>query len=98
MEEFFSHAINPEELKTKIVNGRTNSGRDLLKYFEVYVERFNSDELPKPIDLVQATAKATDSNLVHHLKVCIALNFFFNLNEIFILFGNLKEYLLSKSF
>ncbi len=76
MKEFFSHALNPEELKTKIVNGRPISGRDLLKYFEVYIEKFNSDEMPKPIDLVQATAKATDSNLVHHLKVCLALNFF----------------------
>jgi hypothetical protein len=69
LKELFSILLNPNSIKPKIINGNTINGRDLLKFFEVFVEKFNGDEFPQPMDLVEAVAKATDLNLIFRLKV-----------------------------
>jgi len=69
MEELFSCLLNPDELETKKVNGVPVTGSELLNYFNAYVKTFNSDEIPRPVDLIEATARAYDYNLIHKLKV-----------------------------
>jgi len=75
LKELFFTFLNPELLNPKVINGNTITGRELLKLFEVFVEKFNGDELPQPMDLVEAVAKATDLNLIYKLKVKIVLNY-----------------------
>ena len=69
LNELFLSYLNPEVLNAKLINGKAITGRELLKFFELYVEKFNSKELPKPLDLVEATEKANDFNLAFRLKV-----------------------------
>ena len=69
MKEFITYLLNPEELKPKIIDNNIITGEDLLQYFQTYVQVFNSDELPKPTDLIEATAKTKDLIQLNKLKV-----------------------------
>jgi atlastin len=69
MKEFINHFLNPEELKPKMINNKYITGSDLYEYLKAYVEIFNSDELPKPVDIVEATAKTADLIYINKLKV-----------------------------
>jgi atlastin len=68
MKELFSVFFDPESLDVKVISGLQITGRDLLKYFESYIEIFNSDKL-NPEDLLEVTAKATDYKIIFDLKV-----------------------------
>jgi hypothetical protein len=68
MKELFSVFFDPESLDLKVTSGLQITGRDLLKYFESYIEIFNSEKL-NPEDLLEITAKATDYKIIFDLKV-----------------------------
>jgi atlastin len=68
MKELFSVFFDPESLDVKVISGLQITGRDLLTYFEDYVEIFNSDKLD-PSLLLEVTAKATDFKIIFDLKV-----------------------------
>jgi atlastin len=68
MKELFSNFFDPESLDVKVISGLQITARDLLKYFEAYIEIFNSDKL-NPEDLLEITAKATDYKIIFDLKV-----------------------------
>ena len=69
MKEFILHLFNPEKLKPKTIDNNIITGQEVLQYFSTYVQVFNSDELPKPNDLVEATAKTKDMINLNKLKV-----------------------------
>jgi len=75
LKELFFTLLNPDSLNPKVINGNAITGKELLKFFDVFIEKFNGDELPQPMDLVEAVAKATDINLIYKLKVKIVLNY-----------------------
>ncbi|KAJ8723619.1 hypothetical protein PYW07_007599 [Mythimna separata] len=54
--------LAPENLVTKKIGGQTVKARDLLNYFKSYVEVFNSEELPNPMTILQATAEANNTS------------------------------------
>jgi len=69
MKEFITYLLNPEELNPKMINNSVVTGSDLCQYFKAYVEIFNSDELPTPVDIVEATAKTADLIQINKLRV-----------------------------
>ncbi len=68
MKELFSYYFDPDTLEFRTINGYPINGRDLLKYFESYIEIFNSDKL-EPNDIMNVTLKATDYKIIFDLKV-----------------------------
>ncbi|PZC76803.1 hypothetical protein B5X24_HaOG204120 [Helicoverpa armigera] len=54
--------LQPSRLVTKKIAGQTVKARDLLNYFKSYVEVFNSEELPHPMTILQATAEANNTS------------------------------------
>ena len=70
MKEFISGLLNPEDLKPKTIDNIAITGAEAVQYFKTYVDIFNSDELPNPTDMVEATAKAGDMIKINKLKVC----------------------------
>ena len=76
MEELIVHLLDAEEINAKIIDNNQITGEMVLHYFKSYVDIFNSDELPKPIDLIEATAKTGDFIQLNKLKVSFqSLNF-----------------------
>jgi hypothetical protein len=61
-----------------MVNNNYLTASDLYEYLKAYVEIFNSDELPKPTDIVEVTSKTADLIQVNKLKVnSISIEFIF---------------------
>ncbi|KAF9807108.1 hypothetical protein SFRURICE_018531 [Spodoptera frugiperda] len=54
--------LAPENLVPKQIGGQKVKARDLLNYFKSYVDVFNSEELPNPMTILQATAEANNTS------------------------------------
>ncbi|KAJ0175922.1 hypothetical protein K1T71_008096 [Dendrolimus kikuchii] len=48
----------PENLRLKKIGGQTVKAGELITYIKTYVDIFDSDVLPKPMDIVKATTEA----------------------------------------
>ena len=86
LKEFISDLFDPQKLKPKTIDNKAITGGELIQYFKTYIEVFNSEELPKPTDLVEATAKIKDLFLLNKLKVWLSYPYF-NINLIFVFKG-----------
>ena len=87
LKEFILHLLNAEELKTKTIENSVITGEELLQYFQTYVQLFNSEELPKPSDLIEATAKTKDLIQLNKLKVYLIYKYI-DFHLIFVFKGN----------
>ncbi|CAN8022291.1 unnamed protein product [Ixodes persulcatus] len=52
--------LAPDRLLVKEINGLKVTCRELLEYFQVYVNIFKGDELPEPKSMLEATAEANN--------------------------------------
>jgi len=86
MKEFITYLLNPEDLKPKMINNCYVTASELCQYIKAYVQIFNSEELPKPVDIVEATAKTADLIQINKLKVNLSLYFFILIN-LFLIIG-----------
>ncbi len=68
MKELFSVFFDPKSLDGKVISGLQIYGRNLLTYFDSYIELFNSDKLD-PRDLLEVTVKASDVKNNFNMKV-----------------------------
>jgi hypothetical protein len=69
MIEFITNLLNPENLKPKVIDNNVITAGEMGQYLKIYVDIFNSDELPKPTDMIEATVKAYDINLIMKIEV-----------------------------
>jgi len=60
--------LAPEALTVKTIAGNPMKARDLMNYMETYVSLFKSDKLPKPKNILAATAEANNMAAVHEAK------------------------------
>ncbi|CAB3248640.1 unnamed protein product [Arctia plantaginis] len=60
LEELVPMVLAPENLVAKTINEQKVKARDLLNYFTSYIEIFNSEKLPEPTTILQATAEANN--------------------------------------
>ncbi|CAG2101386.1 unnamed protein product [Medioppia subpectinata] len=65
---FCSFLLNPDTIKVKTINGQPITGHEFGRYFEDYVNMFNSESGPRACDLLEATHRAHDLNLINQLK------------------------------
>ena len=69
MIEFITNLLNPENLKPKVIDNNVITAGEMGQYLKTYVYNFNSDELPNPTDMIDATATAFNINLIKKIKV-----------------------------
>ncbi|CAH0592822.1 unnamed protein product [Chrysodeixis includens] len=56
--ELVPSLFDPRKLSVKMINGDRVRAKDLLDYFQRYVDIFNSDEMPEAVTIFKATADA----------------------------------------
>ncbi|CAH0594472.1 unnamed protein product [Chrysodeixis includens] len=62
LSELMPMLLAPENLVLKKIGGETVKARDLLNYFRTYLQVFNSDTLPTPTTILEATAEANNTS------------------------------------
>jgi atlastin len=62
LEEFISELLDPEFIIPKVIAGNRIKGNELMEYFKIYLDKFNSGDIPDAMPLLDATAFATYSN------------------------------------
>ncbi|CAG2101380.1 unnamed protein product [Medioppia subpectinata] len=72
--EFCRYLVNPDTIKVKEINGQPITGQEFGHYFEAYVNMFNSESMPEACDLIEATHRAHDINLINKLKTDEGIN------------------------
>lgn len=60
LQELVLSLLAPDNLLVKEINGRKILCKDLMKYFQVYVNVFNGYKLPQPKSIFEATAQANN--------------------------------------
>lgn len=60
LKELIPMLLARRNLVPKVIDGQKVKARDLLNYFKSYIDIFNSEELPKPTTILQATAEANN--------------------------------------
>src|SRR6202012_4529663 len=69
VDEFYRHLLgNADAIKVKTINGRPVRGGELAQFFDECVRIFNSDEMPRASDNVEARLRAADIRLINQLK------------------------------
>ncbi|CAG2104429.1 unnamed protein product, partial [Medioppia subpectinata] len=68
VKDFSNLFVNPDTINVKIINGQPITGHEFGRYFEDYVDMFNSDSGPRACDLIEATHRAYDNNFIGQLK------------------------------
>ncbi|CAG2176039.1 unnamed protein product, partial [Oppiella nova] len=69
VDEFCRHLLgNADAIKVKTINGRPVRGGELAQFFDECVRIFNSDEMPRASDNVEARHRAADIRLINQLK------------------------------
>ncbi|XP_075982606.1 atlastin-like [Anticarsia gemmatalis] len=60
LKELVPMLLDRRNLVPKVIDGQKVKARDLPNYFKSYIDIFNSEELPKPTTILQATAEANN--------------------------------------
>ena len=62
--EFVTSSLAPENLVPKTIAGKTVRSKEMVDYFQKYLEIFNGDEMPEPKSIFQTTAEVTNLHAV----------------------------------
>ncbi|XP_065307611.2 atlastin-3-like [Dermacentor albipictus] len=60
LQDLVSSLLDPDNLISKSINGQDITCREFTIYMKAYIEVFNGGELPEPMSVLQATAKANN--------------------------------------
>lgn len=58
------HLLAPVNLVVKRINGQEVTCRELFTYFKAYIKIYESDTLPEPRSMLEATAEANNLNAI----------------------------------
>ena len=64
IQKLASSLLQPENLKTKQINGETVTCSQLVEYFRAYIKIYDGEILPEPKTMLQATAEANNLSAV----------------------------------
>jgi len=65
---FISNSLSPENLVAKQIAGKTVKSREMVDYFQKYLEIFNGDEIPEPKSIFDTTAEVTNLHALNEAK------------------------------
>ena len=60
MGEFISESLAPHNLEAKQIAGKAVKSREMVDFFQRYLEIFNGDEIPEPKSIFNTTAEVTN--------------------------------------
>ena len=60
--EFISESLSPHNLEAKQIAGKAIKSREMVDFFQRYLEIFNGDEIPEPKSIFNTTAEVTKKN------------------------------------
>ena len=58
--DFISNSLAPGNLEAKEIAGKTVKSREMVDFFQRYLEIFNGDEIPEPKSIFNTTAEVTN--------------------------------------
>ena len=58
--DFISNSLAPGNLEAKEIAGKTVKAREMVDFFQRYLEIFNGDEIPEPKSIFNTTAEVTN--------------------------------------
>ena len=65
---FVSTTLAPENLEPKKIAGKVIKSREMVDYFQKYIEIFNGDEIPEPKSIFETTAEVTNLHALSEAK------------------------------
>ncbi|CAD5123328.1 DgyrCDS11685 [Dimorphilus gyrociliatus] len=68
LKKFIPMVLSAENLVVKKIQGEAITAKQLLEYFKSYIKMYDSDELPEPKSMLQATAEANNLSAVATAK------------------------------
>jgi len=68
LNEFVSQTLSAENLEPKRIAGKVVRSREMVDYFQKYLEIFNGDEIPEPKSIFDTTAEVTNLHALSEAK------------------------------
>jgi len=68
LNDFVSTTLAPENLEPKKIAGKIVRSREMVDYFQKYLEIFNGDEIPEPKSIFDTTAEVTNMHALSEAK------------------------------
>lgn len=68
LDDFVSKTLAPENLEPKKIAGKIVKSREMVDYFQKYLEIFNGDEIPEPKSIFDTTAEVTNLHALSEAK------------------------------
>eukprot|EP00090_Calanus_glacialis_P046192 TRINITY_DN8940_c0_g1_i1.p1 TRINITY_DN8940_c0_g1~~TRINITY_DN8940_c0_g1_i1.p1 ORF type:complete len:651 (-),score=136.11 TRINITY_DN8940_c0_g1_i1:38-1990(-) len=68
LDDFVSKTLAPENLEPKKIAGKIVKSREMVDYFQKYLEIFNGDEIPEPKSIFETTAEVTNLHALSEAK------------------------------
>jgi len=68
LSQFVSTTLTPENLEPKKIAGKIVKSREMIDYFQRYLEIFNGDEIPEPKSIFDTTAEVTNLHALSEAK------------------------------
>nr|CDS33517.2 atlastin 2 [Hymenolepis microstoma] len=62
LRDYIPSILSPESLTVKSINGQPVTCGELMEFFRAYMKIFQSDELPQPVSMYEATAEVNNLN------------------------------------
>jgi len=68
LDSFVTGSLSPDSLEPKKIAGKTVKSREMVDYFQKYLEIFNGDEIPEPKSIFDTTAEVTNLHALNEAK------------------------------
>jgi len=68
LSNFIATSLNPENLEARKIAGKTIKCREMVDYFQKYLEIFNGDEIPEPKSIFNTTAEVANLHALNEAK------------------------------
>jgi len=68
LSEFVTQTLAVENLEPKKIGGKTVRSREMVDYFQKYLDIFNGDEMPQPKSIFDTTAEVTNLHALTEAK------------------------------
>jgi len=68
LSEFISSSLAPYNLEPRRIAGKTVKSREMVDYFQKYLEIFNGDEIPEPKSIFNTTAEVANLHALNEAK------------------------------